>query len=321
MKNYFVAGGAGFIGSHLTEALVKKGFTVTCLVRNTSNLSNLEDLNVRLVHGDCTREESLYEAVSGIDYVFHLAGLTKACSEVDFFDANVKCTRNILGAVLEKNRGIRRFVYISSLAAAGPSNDGAPLKEDCTAAPISLYGKSKLEGEQSVLMHRSDIPVVVIRPPAVYGPRDKDMLVIYRMVKAGIAPMWGTCYYSFIYVEDLINGILLSALDENAAGEIFFISDGIIYSSDDVIDAVADAVQKRPIRFRIPRFVMSSAGFILEQFGKSSIINTDKMRELKHLHWVCDSSKAEERLKFEPQVKIKEGARWTADWYRIHRWL
>jgi nucleoside-diphosphate-sugar epimerase len=316
-----VTGATGFIGSHLTHALVRKGFTVTCLVRNTSDLKYIEDLNVTLVRGNCIHRESLYEAVEGVDYVFHLAGLTKACSEADFFEANVKGTENILKAVLEKNSGIKRFVYLSSLAAVGPSSNGVPLKEDCATAPVSLYGKSKLEGEQLVLKHRHDIPVVVIRPPAVYGPRDKDMLVFFKMVKAGIAPVWGACHYSFIYIEDLIHGILLSSLDENASGEVFFMSDGVIYSSDDIINAIGDAVQKQPIKLKIPRFVMSIAGLIAERSGNSSIVNADKMRELKHMNWVCDTSKAAERLKFGSQVKIKEGARWTADWYRIHQWL
>src|SRR5208283_3876548 len=113
-----VTGATGFIGSHLTDALVKKGFEVICLVRSTSNLKYIEDLNVRLVTGNCNQIESLYEAVAGVDYVFHLAGLTKACSEADFLDANVKGTGNILQAVLKKNTAIKRFVYISSLAAA-----------------------------------------------------------------------------------------------------------------------------------------------------------------------------------------------------------
>ncbi|MBI3593036.1 MAG: NAD(P)-dependent oxidoreductase [Nitrospirae bacterium] len=316
-----VTGATGFIGSHLVDALIRKGFDVTCLVRGASNLQYLEDLNVRLAKGDCVDRESLSDAVKGVDYIFHIAGLTKARCEADSFNANVKGTDNIVRKTLENNPNIKRFVYLSSLAAAGPSCDGNPLKEDCETAPVSVYGKTKLEGERIVYGQRGNMPITIIRPPAVYGPRDKDLLLFFRMVKSGLIPYWGKCYYSFLYVEDLINGIILSALNENAEGEIFFMSDGNIYCTDDIVDAIADAVQRRPIKMSIPRFIMPLIGFISEKAKGVSIINTDKIREMKYSHWICDTSKAVSRLKFEPKVKIKEGARWTADWYRIHQWL
>ena len=316
-----VTGATGFIGSHLVDALVREGFDVTCLVRDTSNLKYIEDLPVRLVKGDCTERGSLPNAVRGVDYIFHLAGLTKACREADSFNANAVGTDNIVGAVLEHNPGIKRLVYLSSLAAAGPSADGEPLREDCAAVPVSVYGKTKLEGERIVYGCREKLPVTVIRPPAVYGPRDRDMLVFFRMVKSGLVPFWGKCYYSFLYVEDLIRGIILSALEENAQGEIYFMSDGNIYSSEDVIDAVSEAVQRRPIRLSIPKFVMPVLGVISERARGVSIINSDKIREMKHPYWICDTSKAAAQLKFEAKVKMKEGAKWTADWYRIHQWL
>ncbi|MDI6800439.1 MAG: NAD(P)-dependent oxidoreductase [Thermodesulfovibrionales bacterium] len=316
-----VTGATGFIGSHLTDALLRNGFDVYCLVRKTSNLRFIEGLNVRLIHGDCTDRQSLNEAVKNIDYVFHLAGLTKACSEEDYFNANVKGTENIVRAVLDNNPRIRRFVYLSSLAAAGPSCDERPLGEDCKMRPVSVYGKTKLEGEKIVLAHSKDLPSTIIRPPAVYGPRDKDLLVFFKMIRTGIVPYWGRCYYSFIYIEDLINGIILSTLNTEAEGEIFFMSDGNIYSSDDIIDAVSDAVQKKPLKLSMPRFIMPLLGFISEKTRGVNIINPDKIKEMRHSYWICDVAKAVSVLKFKPKVKIKEGTRWTADWYRIHRWL
>ena len=320
-----ITGATGFIGSHLAGALIREGFDVICLVRNPANPRFLEGINVGIMKGDCTDRGSLADAVKGVDYVFHLAGLTKACSEADFFNANVKGTENIVQAVLENNSHIKRFVYLSSLAAAGPSHDGIPLKEDCKLEPVSLYGKTKLQGENIVLANKKNMPVTVIRPPAVYGPRDRDLLIFFKMVKSGIVPYWGKCYYSFLYVEDLINGIILSALNRDAEGEIFFVSDGNIYSTDDIIEAISDALQKRPMRLNIPKFVMPLLGFISEKAkgaGKGvSIINTDKIKEMRHSHWICDTTRAAERLKFEPKVKIKEGVKWTADWYRIHQWL
>lgn len=316
-----ITGATGFIGSHLAGALINKGFEVACLVRNPSNLKFIEGMNVSIIKGDCTDRESLSDAVRGIDYVFHLAGLTKACSEEDYFNSNVKGTENIVQAVIEKNQGIKRFVYMSSLAAAGPSYDGRPIKEDSEPIPVSVYGRTKLEGEKIVLSNKNIIPVTVIRPPAVYGPRDRDLLIFFKMVKSGLIPYWGKCYYSFIYVEDLINGIILSALSTDAEGEVFFVSDGSVYSNDDIIEEISDALQKRPIRLSVPKFFMPMLGFISEKVKGANIINTDKIKEMRHSYWVCDTTKATERLKFEPKVKIREGVKWTADWYRIHQWL
>ncbi|MEW5744290.1 MAG: NAD(P)-dependent oxidoreductase [Nitrospirota bacterium] len=316
-----VTGATGFIGSHLVDSLIREGLEVSCLVRDTSNMKYLEDLYCRTVRGDCTESASLAAAVRGVDYVFHLAGLTKACTEEDFYRINAKGTENLIEAVRLHNPTIKRFVHLSSLAAVGPSADSTPLTETCTAAPVSLYGKSKLEGERAVLRRRDDLPVTVIRPPAVYGPRDRDLLVFFKMTKSGIVPYWGKCSYSFIYIDDLIRGIIRSALSEQARGEIFFLSDGNIYSTDDIIDAIAEAVQRRPMRVSVPRFVMPLLGLISEKVKGAAIINSDKIREMQHSYWICDTSKARERLQFEPKVNIREGARWTADWYTIHQWL
>ena len=172
-----VTGATGFIGSHLVEELLKGGHRVTCLVRKTSNLQWINGLNVRLIYGDCTIKESLLNAVADFDYIFHLAGLTKAANERDFFSANALGTENLVSAVIEKNPDTKRFVYLSSLAAAGPSCDGTPAKEAGEPKPVSAYGRSKLEGERIVMRHKNTIPVTVIRPPAVYGPRDKDFYI------------------------------------------------------------------------------------------------------------------------------------------------
>jgi nucleoside-diphosphate-sugar epimerase len=316
-----ITGATGFIGSHLTEALLKQGFEVACLVRDTSNLRYLEGLNVKFLKGDCTAPESLAASVKNVDYIFHIAGLTKARSEDDFFNVNVKGTDNIVKATINNNTALKRFFYLSSLAAVGPSRNGRPLKEDCEPKPVSVYGRTKFEGEKIVYEHRGELPVTIVRPPAVYGPRDRDLLIFFKMVKSGLIPYWGKSYYSFIYVEDLISGIILSTLSGDAEGEIFFMSDGNVYSTDDVIDAISDALQKKPIKLSIPKFIMPFLGYLSEKLKGVSIINTDKVKEMKYSHWICDTAKAVSKLNFMPKIKINEGAKWTADWYRIHRWL
>lgn len=316
-----VTGATGFIGSHLVEALLREGIEVRCLVRNPSKLNYLDGLNVKVIEGDCTDGASLSGSVKDVDYIFHLAGLTKAKSEDDYFAVNRGGTENIVKAVLKGNPDIKRFFYLSSLAAAGPSSQGKPLTEECECRPVSVYGKTKFEGESIVYSQRGNMPVTVVRPPAVYGPRDRDLLIFFRMVKSGLVPYWGKCYYSFIYVDDLVTSIMLSALSDAGKGEIFFVSDEAVYSTDDVLDAIAEAVERRPVKMRVPRFAMSFAGFISERAKGPAIVSKDKIREMKHAYWTCDTKKAASLLHFVPKVKIKEGARWTADWYRIHQWL
>lgn len=317
----FVTGATGFIGSHLVDSLLKKGFEVTCLVRESSSLRYLEGLNVKLVYGDCCKADLFYEAVQDCDYIFHIAGLTKAKNKDDFYYANVVGTENLLKVILKVGNNIKRFFYLSSLAAVGPSCNGAPLTEDCEPKPVSVYGRSKYEGERLVYNCRDKLPVTIIRPPAVYGPKDKDMLMFFRMVKKGVVPNWGKSFYSFIYVEDLVNGIIQSSLSNVAEGEIFFISDGGIYSSDDVVKAVSDALQKNPLKMPVPDFIMPFFGALSERFKSINIINSDKINELRYKNWTCDSGKIKKVINFAPQVMMYEGVKWTADWYRINKWL
>jgi len=316
-----VTGATGFIGSHLCEELVRRGYKVTGLVREKSNLKWIEGIDIKLAIGDCENIESLLEAVAGFDYVFHLAGLTKACSENEFFCTNAKGTENLTITVAEKNPRLKRFVYLSSLAAVGPSENGSPLCEESVPRPVSCYGRSKLEGEKAVLKYKNGIPVTILRPSAVYGPRDTDLFVFFKMLKKGIYPHWGKCYYSLLYVDDLVRGILLAAENKKAEGEIYFLADERFYSNEEIASEIASALNTKAVRFRIPKFFMPFFAYIGERVHKKGIINRDKMSELRYSHWICDTRKAKEDLGFLPRVGIKEGIKWTADWYKIHRWL
>lgn len=318
----FVTGATGFIGSHFAEELLKRGYDVTCLARKTSDLRWLENLDLKVVYGDCSDKGSLLKVIPGFDLVFHLAGLTKAKHAKDLYEVNADGTENLINAVAEKNPGIKRFIYLSSLAAAGPSLNSDPLKEDSEPLPVSEYGKSKLAGEKAVLVHKNRIPVTIIRPPAVYGPRDKDMFILFKMIKSGFFLCWGKCYYSLIYVDDLVRGIIACSESKEETGEIYYMSDGNIYSNYDIADTISSAVGASPIRIRIPKGIMPIVAAIGQSLsGRSNIINIDKVRELKHSHWICNNSKSRDRLGFTPKVGIKEGIKWTADWYKIHQWM
>ncbi|HIJ59654.1 MAG TPA: NAD(P)-dependent oxidoreductase, partial [Nitrospirae bacterium] len=208
-----VTGGTGFIGSHLVERLIREGFEVTCLIRDKGNLKFLKDVrNIRLFKADCLNPEQLRDLDDDYEYVFHLAGLTKANSKEEFFLSNVTVTENLVSAILLKSKSLKRFVHISSLSAVGSANDNIPLTEESLPRPVSNYGLSKLKGEELVYGVRNNIPITILRPTVVYGPRDRDFLVFFKLINHNLAFYWGDCLYTFIYIDDLINGIILSAL-------------------------------------------------------------------------------------------------------------
>jgi nucleoside-diphosphate-sugar epimerase len=316
-----VTGATGFIGSHLCEELIRRGYKVSCLVRKTSDLKWLENLDLKFITGDCTSVESFSDIVIDFDFIFHLAGLTRSLSEDAYFSVNSKGTECMIKAVSGVNPKPKRFIYLSSLAAVGPSKNGTPLSEDSIPAPVSNYGRSKLEGEKAVLKYKDKIPVTILRPPAVYGPRDKDFLLYFKLIKKGIFPMWGKCYYSMLYVDDLIKGMILCAERKEAEGKIYFLSDNKHYSNEEIAREMTLALNKKATRLMVPKFVLPLFAFIGEKINKQGIINKDRMNDLKYSHWICDAEKIKGELGFIPRVGIKEGIKWTADWYRIHRWL
>jgi len=319
--NALVTGATGFIGSHLCEELVRRGYKVTCLSRTSSNLKWIENLDIRLSKGDCTDSVSLLSLVEGADYIFHLAGLTKATCDDDFFCINAKGTENLIKAVSERNPGLKRFIYLSSLAAAGPSRDGTPVREDAHPEPVSSYGRSKLEGEKAVLRYKDFIPITILRPPAVYGPRDRDMLVMFKMIKKGVFFDLGKCYYSLLYVDDLVRGIISCAENKKAEGKVYFLSDSKFYTGEEIAMEICSALDVKAVPLKVPKFAMYFFAFIGEKINKQGIINRDRIKDFKHSHWICDPRKVKEEIGFIPKVGLKEGIKWTADWYRIHRWL
>jgi nucleoside-diphosphate-sugar epimerase len=319
--NALVTGATGFIGSHLCEELVKRGYKVTCLSRTASNLQWIENLDVGLCRGDCTDSASLLKAVESVDYVFHLAGLTKATSDADFFNVNAKGTENLIKTISERNPKLKRFVYLSSLAAVGPSRNGNPVTENTHPDPVSSYGKSKLEGERAVLDYKDSIPVTVLRPPAVFGPRDRDMLVMFKMIKKGVFFDLGKCYYSLLYVDDLVRGIVQCAESKEAEGKVYFLSDAEIYTGEAVATEMSSALGVKALPLKVPKFAMPFFAFIGEKINKAGIINRDRIKDFRHSHWICDPGRVRKEIGFIPKVGLKEGIKWTADWYRIHRWL
>jgi nucleoside-diphosphate-sugar epimerase len=327
LLNALVTGGTGFIGSHLTEALIRRGVHVRCLFRKTSDLKWLKGLPIEFAHGDCNDKSSLGEAVRGVDWVFHLAGVTKAIKKETYFEVNGSGTENLIHACLENNPRLKKFIYISSQAAAGPSQNGRSKRESDSCEPVSFYGRSKRAGEESVLIHAHELPVLIIRPSAVYGPRDKDIFAFFKCLSRRIkpCPTGRQQHISLCYVQDIVQGILLAVETETKSGEIFFLSDGNDYRMVEIGDIVAQAMGITAFRIHVPkRMILGIACFseyLSKLFRRPFLLNKDKAEEMINKDWVCDITKAKSLLGFKPRVPLSEGARLAFEWYKKEKWL
>lgn len=327
MTTALVTGSNGFIGSHLVEALLKEGLDVRCMVRKTSRIKYLESLPVNFVYADLTDPVALNRAVEDIDLIFHLGGKTKARNRNEFFEVNEKGTRFLLQAVMKTNPQIKRFVYVSTQAAGGPSRNMNPRKETENPEPVTWYGQSKLGGERAVLEYADQLPVTIIRPPSVYGPRDTDVFEVFRVVQWHIKPILGfqKRYASFIYVTDLIRGLILAAHHAKAIGETFYLVSDPIVSWQEMNERIAELMQRRAITIHIPVWLFATIAIIreIQTFftRKPSILNLQKMNEFRERFWICDGSKAQRLLDFQPEYQLERGIRETLDWYYHHGWL
>ena len=328
-----VTGGSGFLGSHIAEQLTREGHVVRALVRKSSNRKLLESLSsVELVEGSVEDVASLERAVKGVDAIVHSAGLVKARNIDEFTACNVTGTTNLLDAAkaAQKNGppGLRRFVFVSSLAAVGPSLDGAPVASDRAPSPVTHYGRSKLAAERAVLAAKNDLPVTIIRPPLIYGPRDNETFAFFQSIARGVLPVLGDGKntLSVIYVEDAAAACVRAVEADVPSGSTYFVDDGEVHVWKEALADVEDALGKRAfIRFGLPLGVMRAAAMATEAYGrmnnKAVMLTRDKINELEQKHWVCSSLDTRRDLGWTPAVGWREGTKRAARWYRDNGWL
>ena len=327
IQKALVTGGTGFIGSHLVETLLKRGSEVRCLVRNKLDLKWLHGLPVELIEGHCHNINSLREAVKGVDQVFHSAGVTKAIDEKTYFEVNAIGTKNLIQACIETNPNLKKFIYLSSQAAAGPCQSNGRKRESDECLPVSPYGRSKRKGEEFCLELSSQIPMIIIRPSAVYGPRDRDVFAFFKILSKGIKPQFSKREQriSLCYVLDVIEAILLASESKSSEGEIFFISDGQDYRLDRMGDLFTEALNLHAHQIYVPGWIISwvaSASELLSRFTKRPpLINRGKVEEMMQENWLCDITKAKTLLGYEPQFPLAVGLKITYEWYLKERWL
>lgn len=322
-----VTGGTGFIGSHVIELLLRRGRQVTCLVRDPSRVRWLEDLDVTTLRGDCLEPASLDRAVSGVAAVYHLAGLTKALHSRDYYTVNQTGTRNILEACKRSNPGITKFVLMSSLAAAGPGQDGSPVTDAAAPRPVSDYGRSKLLAEQEALRFKDRLPIVILRPSAVYGPRDTDVFELFRWASKGflIDISGGERFMNWCYVEDLAEALLLAGEKPMPSGNIYFVAENRTYSTTEFQQILQRTGGVTARIVKVPFWLGYSIGAVSEAVGfirgKATIVNRQKVREGVEKYWTCDLGKIQNDLGFRSQFSLEVGLEKTWKWYRENNWI
>jgi len=313
-----VTGGTGFIGSHLLERLSALGEGARALVRRPARLP----AGVESVTGELVTGAGLQEALQGVDTVIHLAGVTKALRTGDYYAGNAGATRNLAQAIA--GRPIR-LVHVSSLAAIGPSADGAPVTEDTPPHPPVTYGKSKLQAEQVVRQFAPE--AVIVRPAVVYGPRDTDVFKLLQSISRGIVVeiAGGERRFSAIYVKDLVEGILAAARSPRAAGRSYFLAHPKTLSWGDLSTAAARIMRRTPRMLTIPLPFAMAVGACAEAVarltGKPGIISREKIREARYPFWTCDTSRASQELNFTAPTAIEAGLAETLAWYKEAGWL
>jgi nucleoside-diphosphate-sugar epimerase len=324
---WLLTGATGFIGLAVAERLRARGDAVRALARPSSRVQELAAMGVELARGDVGDPRALAAAVEGCEAVVHLAGLTRALGPEEYRRVNVAGTRNLAAACAGASpRPV--LILVSSLAAAGPATPGRPRREEDPPAPVSAYGRSKLESEGEVRALAGRLEATVVRPPIVYGPRDRELLPpLFRMARLGVAVKAGFAdkRFSLVEVEDLAEGILAAAergrrLSRSGSEGIYFLADGTERTWEEIARAAAEAVGARVRVVAVPEAAgwLFSAGASLWAglTGRPAMLSLDKQNEVRQAAWTCAVDRAVAELGWAPRFPLAEGMRRSAEWFR-----
>jgi dihydroflavonol-4-reductase len=319
-----ITGANGFLGGALLRRLASAGHRVRGLVRGSPPTAPVGS-TVEWVKGDVTVPASLTEAVSGVDVVFHLAGIRRAPVRSAFFHINAEGTRNVCDASWRS--GVRRLVLAGSLAATGPSRPDRPHLESDPFAPEEWYGESKAEAERIAFATRGQLEVVVARPPRILGPADRENLVFFKLIRRGIrlAIGGGPRPLSVVDVDDVVDFLILLSERPEAVGEAFFCPGPSTTTLEDIQDTGAQVLGLHPrtvhLSPRVLRTLAAGADLISRATGRHLALNRKLARQLLAPAWTCSGEKAASRLGWRARVGVQESIARSAAWYSSEGWL
>ena len=326
-KTVLVTGASGFIGSHLVDYLLSLECIVHCLVRKSSNLRWLSKKNIHLHFVDLSDPNFKIPEFKVLDFIFHCAGLTVAKSMEEYFEINSRVCSTLYEQCLSYKGNIQKIVHLSSLAAVGPGKKGQPVDERSSLNPISYYGKSKLAGEKIALKYSKILPIMILRPPVVYGPREENLFSFFKMLNKGWLLQIGETprKLSLIYVLDLVRAMIKSCEYSFYDEKIFFVTDGESYPWEEVAKIGAKKLDVSVKTKKIPEWVLNPAAIIFELLAyfssKPPLYDRQRMLEIKQSCWVASPEKFFRKFNFEPEFDLQTGLSDTLEWYIQEKWF
>lgn len=335
-KKVLITGASGFIGGFLVEEALRRRYEVWAGVRSSSSKSHLQDERIRFIdlrYGDAAaltaQVRRFAEEQGAWDYVIHNAGLTKTPNPANFYQVNTENTRQLVQALIDSDRPLRKFILMSSLSSYGPGDEVGfqPIRLDDPQRPNTTYGKSKLEAE-NVVRQQTRLPYVIIRPTGVYGPGEKDYLLAMQSIRSGFDFTAGLTpqRITFIYVKDLVRAVFLCLEKEEIRNRHYFVADGDVYTDQEFSRMVQDLLGKSFVwHTRLPLGLVRLACVCCERVGrwmkKGVTLNTDKYLILRQRNWICDIAPLQEDTGFVPAYTLRQGLEESIAWYKEKGWL
>lgn len=330
MKKILITGANGFIGSFLVEKALKRNYEVYAGIRKTSNTEYLTDSRIKFVELDFSEAGSLERQLSELpcfDFVIHNAGTTKAFNRNEYFITNYLFTKNIIDALISQKKISKKFIYMSSLAAYGP---GDPILQNSITSddipkPVTSYGKSKLESEK-YLSSLTGFPHIIIRPTVVYGPREKDLFTVFKLINNNFELFVGfkNQKLTFIYVKDLVKAVF-QTMESDVVNMGYFVSDGNVYDAESLGNIIKEKLGKKTLRIYFPKKLVRLIAFFSEASKyltrKQPVLNYDKVNELECVNWKCDTQPLIDEFNFRADYDLKKGVFETIEWYKESKWL
>ncbi|HOJ50438.1 MAG TPA: NAD-dependent epimerase/dehydratase family protein [Spirochaetota bacterium] len=318
-----ITGATGFVGQNLVPELIRRGYRISALLRPDSNIRHIKDFNIDIKVASPFNQIEIGSAVKNIEYIIHCAGALKGVKWEDYYKGNFLYTKNLVESVKKYNNGLKKFIFISSQAAAGPSGE-VPKNENDKDNPISYYGKSKLLAED--VLKTSGLPYIILRPSSIYGPGDTEFLPLFKMALKRIHLLInkGRNKINLLYIKDFINAIILS-MESNIVNKTYYVSDGKEYYWKDICHIVSNVVGKKPVFWGVPNLFAKLIGNINSVLGKiigkPFLLNRDKIKEGLCRYWLFDITSIKNEIGFLPSVFPEEGFKEAYKFYIDKGWL